>query len=385
MKSANLFAAAAILALLSACNGNNTRIDGSLSDAAAVPDAVITLCKLDGSRTSVLDSAKVAADGSYRFRLQLEKGKPEFLYLYRGETKLASLLLEAGDKVAVNSDPYGLDYGVSGSAESEKLRQVEKDYAGFRFDIDRIAQHYASVDGDPAGMKEVSDAIKQSYINYYRDRVKYVLSNAKSLTVVPVLFQELDGTSIFNQPTDALLFRAAADSLKTVYPASRYVRSLEGEAVRREQMMDLDYKIRHAEQASYIDIELPDVQGNKVKLSETAGKVVLVYFWSTADAAQKMFNIDQMLPIYQDYQDKGLEIYAVSLDTDKTAWATAVRSQELPWVNVCDSRGTASPYLSVYNVRSLPAIYFLVDGEMVGDPSVTGAQALRKFLAARLK
>ena len=63
-----------------------------------------------------------------------------------------------------------------------------------------------------------------------------------------------------------------------------------------------------------------------------------------------MMNLDFLLPVYETYRDKGLEIYAVSLDTDKGVWANAVKNQKLSWVNVCDGLGTASPALTLYNV-----------------------------------
>ena len=384
MKTVKLLSAFAAFALLSACNGGNTRIDGILNGADG---GTVSFRVLDGSRHKILDSVKVGKDGSYRYAFDIAKGDPEFVYIYRNGRQLASLLLEAGDRVKVVSDTvaYLSDYTVSGSEASELLRQVEKSHAAFRLDLDRIIQQYAAADGHPDRMQEVQAEVRKCYIDYYRDRVKYVLSHAHSLTVVPVLFQELDGASIFNQPTDALLYRAAADSLKKLYPASRFVKALDKEATRRAQMMDMDYRIRNAAEASYVDIELPDMQGNKQKLSETGGKLVMLYFWTTADAVQKMFNIDQMLPVYKDFHAKGLEIYAVSFDTDKAAWAAAVRGQELPWVNVCDTRGAASPYLSVYNVQGLPAVYFLLDGELILEKTITDAQALRRFLSSRLK
>ena len=384
MKTVKLLSAFAALALLSACNGGNTRIDGVLNGAG---DGTVSFRILDGSRHRVLDSVKVGRNGAYRYAFDIDKGNPEFVYIYRNGRQLASLLLQAGDRVKVVSDTlvYFSDYSVTGSEESEQLRQVERSYAEFRLGMDRLVQRYALADGQPKLVREVSKEMQELYINYYRDRVKYVMAHTGSLTAVPVLFQELDGASIFNQSTDALLFRAAADSLKKLYPASRFVKALDKEATRRAQMMDMDYRIRNAAEASYVDIELPDMQGNKQKLSETGGKLVMLYFWTTADAVQKMFNIDQMLPVYKDFHAKGLEIYAVSFDTDKAAWAAAVRGQELPWVNVCDTRGAASPYLSVYNVQGLPAVYFLLDGELILEKTITDAQALRRFLSSRLK
>ena len=35
----------------------------------------------------------------------------------------------------------------------------------------------------------------------------------------------------------------------------------------------------------------------------------MVYFWQASEAAQKMYNQDVILPLYNTYHPKGLEIY----------------------------------------------------------------------------
>jgi hypothetical protein len=69
---------------------------------------------------------------------------------------------------------------------------------------------------------------------------------------------------------------------------------------------------------------------------------------------------------------------------DKTAWATVVRSQQLPWTNVCDTRGDQSPVITQYGLTALPTAYFLVDGEMDPNASVTDAASMRKYLQSKL-
>ncbi len=97
-----------------------------------------------------------------------------------------------------------------------------------------------------------------------------------------------------------------------------------------------------------------------------------------------MFNLDVVKPVYEEFKDKGFEIYAVSLDTDKTRWASTVRNQDLKWVNVCDGRGTASPVVTTYNVQSIPSLFFLIDGEMVTG-EVRNEATLRSFLSSKLR
>ena len=94
--------------------------------------------------------------------------------------------------------------------------------------------------------------------------------------------------------------------------------------------------------------------------------------------------MDTLIPVYNEFHDRGFEIYAVSLDVDKTAWATVVRSQQLPWINVCDTRGDQSPVITQYGLTALPTAYFLVDGDMDPNASVTDAASMRKYLQSKL-
>ena len=372
MKSCRLIPALAALVLVVSC-GPKTVISGTLKDS---PDAKVIVKLLNVNRYQVLDTVKTDAHGSFRYTPEIEAGKPEFIYLFHGDRRIASLLLHQGDRVSVNADTLG-NYSVEGSEESLQLQGVEKEYARFLVDMDRLA-----TGDDPAS---VNKALSRRYVEYYRDRVTYVLSHTKSLTSVPVLFQQVsDGFPVFNQSTDGLLFSAVADSLSKVYPESRYVKALSQEAARRQNAMEIGMRLEKAESIGFLDIDLPTPDARNVKLSEIPAKVTMLYFWSTT-AEQKMFNMDALIPIYKEYHDRGFEIYAVALDADKTAWATAVRNQQLPWINVCDTRGASSPYVGLYGVSNLPMAWFLVNGEIDSDATVSDAASIRKYLNNKLK
>ena len=369
MKSFKLLFVAA-LALLAAACGKNTRIEGTLHEGAG-EQVIVKL--LDVNRFQVLDTVKTDANGAFSYALDLEAGQPEFIYLFYGDRQIASLLLQKGDQVQVATDTLGA-YSVEGSAESVKLQKVENAYNAFVRDMNRILARDPNPDA----------ALSRCYVNYYRDRVAYVMGNAHSLTVVPVLFQQVNPTlPLFSQPTDGLLMRSICDSLKQDYPASRYVQALEKEAARRMARMDLNNQLQDAQEVGYLDISLPGIDGKPVKLSETEGEVTMLYFWS-ATAQQKMFNLDALVPLYEEFHAKGFEIYAVSLDPDKTAWATAVRNQQLPWVNVCDTRGAASPYILSYGIGSLPMAWFIVDGTIDPDAGVRNVADIRNYLKKKL-
>lgn len=364
----NLLLAAAVLAAASSCS-DKVQVKGTLAGA---PDTQVVVKQLSGSTLLTLDTLKTDASGAYSCKIDVLKGQPQFVYLFKGDTKIASLLLQKGDKVKVASDTLG-KYSVEGSEESEKLRQVEEDFAAF---VDKFSADAAA--GDNA-------AASKDYIEYYRGCVKYIMTNSKSLTSIPVLYQKVnENFPIFSQATDAILFQTVHDSLMTVYPESKYLEALKKEAEKRFNIFNLSQRVQNARESSYPDLNLPSVDGTKVKLSEVASKAVLVYFWQAADAAQKMFNQDVLMPLYKEYHPKGLEIYSVSLDTDKGVWASAVKSQNLPWINVCDGLGAASQAAVLYNIsRGLPVAYLIVDGNLAPDV-IKNANDLRKAVASKL-
>ena len=359
---------------------SNARIDGTVSDAAS-SEVIVKI--LNTNRYEILDTVKTDASGHFTYKVDVAEGQPEFVYIFHEDKKLATLLLEAGDKVTVVSDTHG-NAVIEGSEESLKLVETEKKYAAVLKDFEALAGKMDAASSQ-AEFDRYANEMSQTYVAYYRDMVRYVLENSRSMTVIPVFYQVMgENLPLFSQQTDAILYSNVADSLETVYPDSKYVKALRAEAQRRFGYLELQKKIQGAESIGYPDIELPDLNGKMRKLSDEDARVVIVCFWSAAQAEQNMFNIEFFKPLYEQYHSKGLDIYQVSLDVDKTLWATTVKGQQLPWTNVCDSRGGASPYVTVYNLSAIPAAFIIADGELV-DGKVVDEASFRKLLDKLLK
>ena len=199
-------------------------IDGTV---ASLPSGEVIVKLLDVNRYQVLDTVATDAAGRFTYKVDVKEGQPEFVYIFHKDAKIASLLLEAGDKVNVEADTLG-NYTVAGSEESLKLAQVEKDYAAAISKLNALALMMEGASEKEA--QQISREMGQEYVRYYRDRVKYIMQNSRSLTVVPVFFQYL-GTDlpVFGQNTDAIYFKSVADSLELVYPeGGRYQIRLHG-------------------------------------------------------------------------------------------------------------------------------------------------------------
>lgn len=355
-----------LVAALSLAGCARTTVDITVNDA---PGAVVELRKLELGSLSAPDTLVLDAKGHAKFKAEVKAGNPEFYYAYLGNRQIASLLLEKGEKAVVITDSLG-NYSVEGSENSAKLLETEKAFAAFIAEAEEC---------------ETQEEYSKVYTAYYHDRVRFVLSNTKSLVVIPVLYEKIAGyVPVFSQHTDAVIFRNVCDSLKTVYPESRYVKALDDEAARREKALGLRYRIMGAREIGFPDISMNDINGETRKLSDVGAKLVLLHFWTPAEPVESMFNIEVLKPLYSEYHSKGLEIYSVGIDPDKVRWATCVKAQELPWINVCDGLGSSSPAIGKYNLSTLPATILISDG--VVSPEVIGGESdLRRVIGKILK
>ena len=366
-------------ALLAAACTPSAKVEMTLASA---PSSEVVMKLLNVNQYEVLDTLKTDASGRFSYKVNIEEGQPEFVYVYYNDKRVASLLLEAGDKVIVSADTLG-NYTVEGSEESARLALVEQEYSAAQKRLQTLAAQMETASDDQ--IASIRQTLGKEYIGYYRQCVKYVLENSRSLTVVPVLYQNFGSDlPVFGQSTDAIHFVNVADSLALSYPKSKYVRALRKEAERRYGYMELEAKLKSASTVGFPDIVLPDINADQVRLSEVDSKVIMLYFWDPSNVNQKMFNLDILESLYNDYHKKGFEIFQVALAADKAAWAQTVKKQNLPWINVCDRLGAASPYVITYNIPVLPSTYIIADGELV-DGQVVDEKSLRSLLDKLLK
>ena len=63
--------------------------------------------------------------------------------------------------------------------------------------------------------------------------------------------------------------------------------------------------------------------------------------------------------LYDQYKDKGFEIYGVSLDRTKDAWVEAIADDNLTWKHVSDLQYFNSEAAALYSINAIPATVLL--------------------------
>lgn len=133
---------------------------------------------------------------------------------------------------------------------------------------------------------------------------------------------------------------------------------------RRENAAEEGMNLLHQQ---YIDIECPDMDNNRVSLSSVvanpANRYVILDFWATW-CLPCLQSIPMLKDVYDQYHDRGLEIFSVSQDSKTKEWKTFVAENGMTWVNVLCKDLKA---LRDYGVETIPAV-FLIDcktGEII--------------------
>jgi peroxiredoxin len=115
-------------------------------------------------------------------------------------------------------------------------------------------------------------------------------------------------------------------------------------------------EVAPADEQQYIDLALPGVGGDVVKISDYVGKnkLVLVDFWASwcGPCRQEM---PAVVRTYSDFHGKGLEIIGVSFDSESDSWRHAIHELKMNWPQMSDLRGWESKGAEIYDVRSIPA------------------------------
>ena len=367
--------------LISSCSERpNIKIEGSIHGAEK---NLLYLDFLNINKTEIVDSVKIKKDGSFKFSFYSEYPG---IYLLRNELgQIVNLLPYPGDNLTIEADytKFSSSYSVSGSNESEYLRQLVEKLGDTRGKLDEL-------DNDYETLTNLTEAQASEYIVRYKEIIKeqrdfsihFIIEHLSSISSIYALYQEIaDGQFVLGENYDIQYMKIVADSVSKYFPKVPFVESFVINARESEQqyynLKGLEEKLKEAETKD-LDLNLPDQNGNEIKLSSLKGKVVLLYFWSSKSidclnlniSLQKIYNINKAL---------GFEIYAVAMEDDKDKWMQSIKFDELNWINVSELTYPESEAAQRFNITDLPASYlYNREGEIVAR-NIFGGE-LQKWL-----
>ncbi|MCK5028004.1 MAG: AhpC/TSA family protein [Bacteroidales bacterium] len=336
-------------------------ITGTVKNANGVK---LYLAELQTSNINFVDSVILNDEGSFSF-----KGKtdiPKFYALRTESNNYITLIVNPLEQITIHANGADLANNplVEGSPESKKILELRKNLDASVDKLDSLGIYYQSLIGK-SEIYKVRDSLRQVSEQIILDHTEFtklfIIDNSSSLAGLMALYQQIAPRRYVLNPNDHLeYFELVDSSLVSLYPTSEAVKAL------HSQMSEMKRQINSELESDNItgigklapEIILPSPDGDTILLSSLKGKYVLLDFWASWCRPCRVEN-PILVKNYKKYNEKGFEIFQVSLDKKKDAWVNAIEKDELTWIHVSDLQYWNSTPAQQYGVQGIPANFLL--------------------------
>jgi peroxiredoxin len=304
-------------------------------------------------------------DKEGKFTITDTAENPRFLFL-RQSGKYISLLVLNGQKLSISGDLEDINgtFRISGSRESELMWELNQEMQAAAIELDSLAKIYNQL-REKTNNQEADDWFSRKYQELLSDQKDFIRifinQNFDSPASLMALSHQLGNQPVLNREADFAYFAKVDSSLSEQYPNSNMVKTLHNWVLGQKQQKNFQEaeskNVGIGSEAPEIVLNNPD--GEAVSLSSFKGKFVLLDFWAAWCSPCRREN-PNLVRAYKLFNDKGFEIFQVSLDRTKEEWVGAIKNDNLNWTQVSDLKYWSSPAAKLYYVRSIPA-NFLID------------------------
>jgi peroxiredoxin len=106
------------------------------------------------------------------------------------------------------------------------------------------------------------------------------------------------------------------------------------------------------------DFSLPDSSGKIIGFGELKDKVILINFWASWCAPCRE-EFKSLRRLYDKFHYKGFTVLSISVDASPALWKKTLQKEQLPWVQMHDTRPGINIAARRFEVTSLPTTFLL--------------------------
>lgn len=290
-----------------------------------------------------MDSAQVK---NGKFILKGTISEPQIAYLASNNEDMFhtyELFVEPGN-IKISGHIDDPDFKVTGSKPHAEMQQMWKDLEPFEEHAENLYGQYmmAAQNDDIVMQQEIEAQFEANDAAELKVKENFIRNHPKSYYSLYLI-------------RSSLIYYASLEELEM------YKMWLDPEMLNTTMGQFLTERIETLKKISIgslaPEIALLDASGNILKLSSLRGNYVLVDFWASWCRPCRIEN-PNVVAAYQEFHDKGFDIYGVSLDDNPGKWEAAIQEDNLTWYHVIDN-GWNGESVKEYGVMSIPSNYLL--------------------------
>jgi peroxiredoxin len=347
----NVFFLIFMSVIVLSCSDNKAyKISGTIED---LDGKQVFLKKIEDGRPVDVDTVTIENNG-FSFEGSVDQADIYFLFFESAMGNLPFVLDNTNIEVTAYKDSIPVSV-IKGSADNDLAMNYVKTIKNFNNEFKDLNLELAEARKTNDTLFIQSFQSKRMKLMAERDSItkSYITKNTNSVFGL-IILENLFMRGQYSEDEAQEIFSNYSETSKTSGPGTR----LKG-------MFDAIYATKIGAIAP--EFSGPNPDGEVISLGEIKGKVTIIDFWAAWCGPCRREN-PNMVKLYKNYHDKGLNMIGVSLDGNqrqgdaKQAWIDAIVKDSLTWPQISNLKYFDDPIAKQYNIKAIPAT-FILDSE----------------------
>lgn len=320
------------------CSTSSYEINGEINNGL---DQMVYLKTLNNNALELVDSTFMK-DGKFQFKGNVNV--PHLNVLEFSFTNERIIFFIENSKITIEGDVSSIPAStIKGSKSQDLMVKFNEIQEVLAQPLMAIQTEFQTAFQEGTLTPELEEEIRGRYMEESKKlqqaAIDFVRGNPKSVVSAYITL-----TQLANQIEDEIL-EEIVEGLKDLKESPFVEALLEKVEVTRKTAIGQDF----------MDFTHPDKDNNDITFSSVTGKnYVLLDFWAAWCAPCRQEN-PNLVNLYNKYNEKGFDIFGVSLDRSFEEWQDAIENDGLTWSHVSNLTGWENPIAKMYGVQSIPS------------------------------
>jgi len=315
-------------------------------DIKDLPDGSKVFLKyIDASNSPITVDSTFTSNGLANFNGSQNFPAMHYLFFENANGNIPVIIENASIEVTAQKDSLNAAK-LSGSDQNTWFSEFVTTSQGFSERANGIATDLQNARAN--GKEAFIESLREEYLELQEEAKSYEISFAA----------EHPGSLITVLLIERMFASKAVEELKIKELIEAITPEIKESDAGKKLMTLWEANLSTAIGSNAIDFSGPNPNGEIISLSNLKGKVTIIDFWAAWCKPCRAEN-PNVVAVYNQYHDKGLEIISISLDKKKEDWIAAIAADQMDWHHISSLAYFSDPIAKQYNINAIPATFIL--------------------------